>query len=172
MKTDMTKLELQQAQPEDFDRAMEILRSGRDFQRQQGFVQWQDHFPDPKVIRQDIESGLGYVVKAEDQIAAYFYLGFDGDPAYPEIAGKWNCDEPYGVIHRIALGSEFRGMGLSSAVFQLAEDHCRQRGVCVLRIDTHEDNRRMQHILLKNGFVYCGIVLQAGSERLAYEKKL
>jgi RimJ/RimL family protein N-acetyltransferase len=54
----------------------------------------------------------------------------------------------------------------------LAEEFCRKKGVSLLRIDTHEDNKRMQHILAKNGFVYCGIVLQNGSDRLAYEKKL
>ena len=34
----MENFKLSLAQPEDFDRAMEILRAGRDFQRQQGFL--------------------------------------------------------------------------------------------------------------------------------------
>ena len=168
----MENFKLSLAQPEDFDRAMEILRAGRDFQRQQGFVQWTDSFPNPEVIRDDLKKGLGYVIKAGDSIAAYFYLGFDGDPAYPQIDGKWIYDEPYAVIHRIAIATEFRGMGLSSVVFGLIADFCWDRNIPLLRIDTHEDNKRMQHILAKNGFAYCGIVLQNGSPRLAYEKKL
>jgi RimJ/RimL family protein N-acetyltransferase len=40
-----------------------------------------------------------------------------------------------------------------------------------IRIDTHDDNKTMQHILLKNGFTYCGIIyLKNGDERLAYQK--
>ncbi|MBE6958076.1 MAG: GNAT family N-acetyltransferase [Ruminococcaceae bacterium] len=168
----MEKYELTLARSEDFDRALEILRSGRDFQRQQGFVQWDDSFPNPETIRSDIREKLGYVVKVDGKIAAYLYLGFDGDPSYPAIRGKWKSDEPYAVVHRIAIAPEFRGMGLASVTFRLTEDYCKSRGFYSLRIDTHESNKRMQHILTKNGFLYCGIVLQNGSDRLAYEKKI
>ena len=43
-------LTLQPAKPEDLSHCVEILRSGRAFQRQQGFTQWTDDFPDPAVI--------------------------------------------------------------------------------------------------------------------------
>ena len=40
-----------------------------------------------------------------------------------------------------------------------------------LKIDTHRDNRIMQHLLDKNGFTYCGIIYtDDGSERMAYQK--
>ena len=40
-----------------------------------------------------------------------------------------------------------------------------------IRIDTHRDNKIMQHNLLKYGFTYCGIIYLAnGDERLAYQK--
>lgn len=169
---DMTaEYKLIPARERDFDRAMDILRSGRDFQRQQGFLQWEDGFPDPDLIHRDIQSGHGYVVTSGGAIAAYLYLGFDGDPAYPAIRGAWQYDEKYAVIHRIAIAPEFRGLGLASVTFRLVEEFCRDRGVTLIRIDTHEDNKRMQHILAKNGFAYCGLVIQGGSDRLAYEKK-
>lgn len=39
-----------------------------------------------------------------------------------------------------------------------------------VRIDTHRDNKTMQHVILKNGFEYCGIIyLKNGEQRLAYE---
>lgn len=40
-----------------------------------------------------------------------------------------------------------------------------------LRIDTHDDNRIMQHILEKTGYVKCGrIYVEDGSPRIAYHK--
>ena len=40
-----------------------------------------------------------------------------------------------------------------------------------LRIDTHEDNIVMQHLIIKNGFRKCGIIhIADGSPRIAYEK--
>ena len=39
------------------------------------------------------------------------------------------------------------------------------------QIDTHKDNIPMQRVLLRNGFVYCGIIhLENGDERIAYQK--
>ena len=39
-----------------------------------------------------------------------------------------------------------------------------------LRVDTHRENHIMQHLLLKFGFRYRGIIyLQNGDERLAYQ---
>ena len=40
-----------------------------------------------------------------------------------------------------------------------------------IRIDTHRDNKIMQHNILKHGFTFCGIIyLLSGDERLAYQK--
>ncbi len=163
---------LQPAQPEELSECIDILRSGRDFQREQGFVQWADSFPNADIIRQDIASGCGYVVKKDGKNAAYLYISFDGDPAYPNIQGVWRYDAPYAVIHRIAIGDAFRGQGLADVVFGLAEEFCRSKGFSVLRIDTHVDNKRMQHILTKNGFAYCGTVLPECGLRLAFDKKI
>ena len=40
-----------------------------------------------------------------------------------------------------------------------------------IRIDTHHDNKIMQHNILKHGFTYCGIIyLLSGDKRLAYQR--
>lgn len=164
----MYQLEL--AQLEDLPLCIEILRSGRLFQRQQGFFQWPDDFPKEDTIRNDILCKNGYVLRWEGAIAAYLYLGFDGDPFYCTIEGAWYNDAPYAVIHRIAIARAFRGKGLANIIFSLAEDVCRSRGIGNLRIDTHAQNLRMQHILEKNGYRCCGTVMQDNGPRLAYHK--
>ena len=42
-----------------------------------------------------------------------------------------------------------------------------------LRIDTHHDNKVMQHVIEKNGFTRCGtiyLLTENGDPRIAYEK--
>lgn len=168
----MTQFELVPAKLTDLSVCMEILDSGRAFQRQQGFTQWRDGYPAAADVQRDIESDGAYLLTVDGSPAAYVYIGFDGDPSYPAIEGKWRFDEPYGVLHRVAISTTFRGMGLSGVLFTLAGELVKSRGFNVLRIDTHEDNKRMQHVLTKNGFSYCGSVLQNGEPRLAYDKKL
>lgn len=168
----MPKCELTPARWEEVDAVMKILHNGRQFQREQGFVQWDDAHPSREAVEADIRRGDGYAIRVDETLAGYLCLCFDGDPAYPEIRGAWRYGGEYAVIHRMALGENHRGRGLTGEVFRLAGALARQRGVEILRIDTHEDNRRMRHVLEKNGFVCCGIVMQNGGERLAFDKKL
>ena len=90
---------------------------------------------------------------------------FVGDePTYHEIDGAWQNDAPYGVVHRIGSDGAVPGIG------QFCLDWCFDR--CGnLRIDTHRDNAPMRHVLEKQGFSYCGvIIIDDGSERVAYQK--
>ena len=92
-----------------------------------------------------------------------FYFAVEADPTYGYIEGTWLNDAPYGVIHRIAVGES--GKGVAAECFAFAETHCTN-----LRIDTHENNKPMQHVVEKNGFQCRGIIyISDGSPRIAYE---
>ena len=42
-----------------------------------------------------------------------------------------------------------------------------------VRIDTHRDNETMLHLIEKNGFIRCGIIIvDDGTERIAFQKKI
>ena len=99
-------------------------------------------------------------------------IDFDGEPAYDKIKGKWNSDEKYAVIHRMAISKKYRNRGLSGIAFALVEELCRKNGLRYLRCDTDEQNKRMQHVFKKNGFSYCGIIDYFGDGKLAFDKLL
>ena len=168
----MPVCELTPARWEEVADVMDILRDGRAFQRQQGFVQWDDAHPPREAVEGDIRRGDGVAIRVDGTLAGYLCLSFDGDPAYPAIVGAWRFEEAYAVIHRMAISEQFRGRGLTGAVFRLAGEMAEARGVAVLRIDTHEDNLRMRHVLEKHGFAQCGTVVQNGGLRLAFDKKI
>ena len=158
------------AVPQNLDICLDIILQGKSFQREQGFIQWTDDYPNRSTIEEDIEKGIGYVVKAENRIAGYMCIDFSGEPAYENIEGKWHSDLPYGVIHRMAFDKAFRGIGLADITFSLIEKFCLKKGVSYIRIDTDFPNKRMQHILKKNGFKNCGVITLRGSGRLAFDK--
>ena len=92
-----------------------------------------------------------------------FILG--EDPTYRVIEqGAWLSDAPYGTIHAVASDGQIHGL-LSRIVA-----YCEQT-TPHLRIDTHRDNAIMQHVILKNGFIRCGVIhIASGAERIAFEK--
>ena len=100
---------LEAARPNELDACWEIIREGRAFQNEQGFVQWTEDYPNRETLRQDIEEGKGFVLKVDGVIAAYMCVDFDGEPAYAAIEGRWETEEPYAVVHRMASPRRFAG---------------------------------------------------------------
>lgn len=166
----MNTLEL--AQTQDAEVCYQILDLGREFQKAQGFVQWTDDYPNFDTVRDDIQHKKGFVLKVDGRIAGYMCIDFDGEPAYGHIEGRWQTEAPYAVVHRLAFHPDFRGLGLADVTFQLIGEFCLSRGVRYIRADTDFPNKRMQHILEKNGFVHRGVIVFQGGEKLAYDKTL
>ena len=142
-----------------FDAAKGIMRADGNFE------QWSaPGFPGEDLLLFDIARGGGYVIEDSSRIVGYFALLPSPEPTYDYIEGAWLTDEPYGVIHRIASYPDAHG--IFSAIIDFAAAIYPH-----IRIDTHRDNRIMQHLIAKHGFTYCGIIwLTDGTERLAYER--
>ena len=160
---------LRLAEPQEAGECYKILDEGRAYQLSQGFEQWLPDYPVPQTVTDDIKDGIGYVFADEKGLIGYCAIIFTGEPAYPAIEGEWLSQEPYAVVHRMALGNGRRSAGLSGEAFLLLKEFCFSKGVGSLRIDTMAENKVMRHIVGREGFQYCGIVYYDGSPRLAYE---
>lgn len=127
--------------------------------------QWNEGKPNEETAREDMEKGVGYVVEENGEVIAVFMFSTEPDPTYAKIyEGAWLSDEPYGVIHRIAVAKQ--GQGIIGYCIDECFAKCKN-----LRIDTHRDNLPMQRALIKRGFEYCGIIYLAnGDERMAFQK--
>jgi RimJ/RimL family protein N-acetyltransferase len=150
---------------EDLDELKRIFRIAREQMKADGNPdQWKDDRPDEELVLKDIAEGNSYVVENEGKIIGTFAFIIGIDPTYVEIDGSWLNDDEYGTIHRIASDGSAKGL------FQMVLDHVCAFGVDI-RIDTHEKNTRMLHLIEKNGFVRCGIIItDDGTERIAFQK--
>lgn len=128
--------------------------------------QWRDDKPNLDEVVSDISRGVNYVVAESGKVVGTFSAVLGIDPTYKEIDGKWLNDEPYVTIHKIASD------GTSNGILSCAVSFCASIAKNI-RIDTHEDNKVMRHLLEKSGFQYCGVIkLANGEPRLAYQKIL
>lgn len=158
----MVKKIVRLAEQADMARILEIYEHARKFMVANGNpTQWKDGYPAPEMLKEDIRRQRLYVVE-DQQICGVFMFVIGDDPTYQHIEGQWGSAEPYGVIHRIA--------GMGGGVFSAALEYCEGR-IHHLRIDTHEDNKPMQHLVEKNGFIRRGIIYVAdGTPRIAYDR--
>lgn len=155
---------IRKAKKEDLLRIHEIYATARQFMRDNGnHSQWDGEDAPELLLEEDIRRGNLYVLE-DQKIHAVFAFIKGEDPIYAEIEqGSWLSGTEYAAVHRVASDGNVRG------VLGQVMDYCKAE-MPHLRIDTHENNKVMQHVLEKNGFKRCGIVyVPDGSPRIAYE---
>lgn len=133
--------------------------------------QWGNDKPSPETIREDIRKKQSYVISIHGHICGVFALITGDDATYQVIEdGAWLNDKPYGTIHRIAGNGQVHG--IFAAVSSFCESKLVTDGIQNIRIDTHEDNRIMQHLLVEYGYTKCGrIYVENHTPRIAYQKE-
>ncbi|MBO4472095.1 MAG: GNAT family N-acetyltransferase [Clostridia bacterium] len=164
-------MKIRKSETADISRIMEIYARARKFMAENGNPnQWgATNWPPETLIREDISNGNSYVcLNDEDRIIGTFFYtqGDDIEPTYREIEeGAWIEPGPYGVVHRVASDGTEKGTG--AFCINWAYGQCGH-----LRMDTHGDNRVMQNLLKKLGFIHCGTiyVVEDNDPRLAFEK--
>lgn len=167
-------LALRYTKLEDIERVMEIIKQAQQYFKEKGINQWQNGYPNAKVIENDIKNGHSFVLIKNNEIVGTIAISFEGEATYNKIfEGAWKSNDNYAVIHRIAVDQELKGIGLSSEMIKQTELMCNKKSVGSIKVDTHEDNQAMQRSLIKNGFDYCGVIYLAdGGKRVAFEKCL
>ncbi len=89
----------------------------------------------------------------DNNVVVTVVVTFDGEKSYEAIYnGEWVSNDEYAVIHRIAVVSNYKGIGLSSVIIKNIEKICLDKGVHSIKIDTHKENISMQKLLQKTGF--------------------
>ena len=156
----------------DLEPIMELVADAQNWFRRQGIDQWQDGYPTPEIVLNDISNGNNYIVEYNGNIVATFVVSFDGEPTYAVVKGKgWLNDNPYAVVHRIAVADEYRRKGIAVEILHYVEELCRERAISDIRIDTHRDNVAMRSLVKILDYTHCGrITLTSGALREAYHK--
>ena len=160
----------------DYERIQRIYAHARAVMAANGNpTQWGDSFPRESTVRADIaECRTMLLVEREgdnetgaERILAQFALCTGEDPTYHDIDGSWLDDDPYVTIHRIASS------GQAGHVAYDCIDWVTERYGNV-RADTHPNNKAMQHVFERSGFVRCGLIAlrdrDTDKTRIAYQR--
>ncbi len=154
------------ATKKDLSIILNIYEYARNFMKKSGNeTQWNNNFPPEDLLIDDIEKKQLYVYEENHRVHGVFAFIIGKDNTYEYIEdGNWLSNDLYGTIHRVASDGKIKGM-LNKVIC-----YC-EKQIQHLRIDTHSNNKIMQHLILKNGFIQCGIIyVEDGSSRIAYEK--
>ena len=166
---------LRRATQADLPAITSIIDNAKAYLKKQNIDQWQDGYPDPATLKQDIKDGITFVLIFDGAIAGTAALHQGIDINYLKIDdGDWitGIDARYTAIHRIAVASNFRGQHLSEKLMSGLISISNVLGFQDVRIDTHPDNKGMRHVITQCGFDYRGKVYMQRDHALRYAYEL
>lgn len=153
-------MKLKKATLADLDTIIAILKDGSNQLAESGVDQWQGDYPSRDQITYDINNGFAYLAQSDDnETVGAIAIVTAPDTSYDTMQGTWlNNSNDYIVIHRVAVHSQHAGHGYATRLFEavignVISDHPEIKSI---RIDTHADNKPMQHLIAKMGFTKVG----------------
>ncbi|TDE03522.1 GNAT family N-acetyltransferase [Flavobacterium hiemivividum] len=162
--------EFRKATTAEIPQIWDILQQAIARRKKDGSNQWQDGYPNPEVIKNDIDKNAGFVLTEGETIIGYTALLISDEPEYEKIVGKWLTNNDFVVFHRVAISEDHLGKGLATKLVGFIEDFAISNNIYSIKADTNFDNFAMMKVFDKLGYVYCGEVYFRGSARKAYEK--
>ena len=163
-------MHIRPARLSDLPHILPVYENARSFMAQNGNpAQWVNGYPSRAVLEDDIAQNRLFICEKNGLIEAVFMFWIGDDPTYSHIEdGSWKNDKPYGTIHRLA--SAGRIPKLADTCIDWCAAQCALQNAS-LRGDTHQDNRPMQNVFTRNGFLRCGIIYtEDGSPRIAFQR--
>ena len=145
----------------DFNEIMKIYEYARKFMEENGNPnQWgPTNWPPKNLIKNDIENSKSYVCIENNEIVGTFQYNFgkDIENTYKIITnGKWQNDEPYEVVHRLASNGKVKGIGKFCLNWAFEQSKH-------LRVDTHFD--MLKKIITRDMLMKNKMYLQLGNSR-------
>lgn len=160
---------IRKAELKDLNQVLKIYNDAKEYIKTYNSPQWQEGYPNKESFLIDLKNKELYVNEVNGEIVAVATL-LTNEPTYENIDGAWLNEEKAIVIHRIATAKNAKKKGYAKEFLDFANETL---GYNNIKIDTHELNEPMKNFLIKNGFVYCGIIYlfkDFDNKRLAYQK--
>ena len=161
------------AQPGDVAAIMQIVRAVVPLMRASGNLQWDDVYPNPAVLDEDIALSQLWIAEIDGCVAGAVALTTEQSPEY--VQAGWDIEVPAVVVHRLAVDPAFQGRGVAIALMQQAEVVAEEKGIDRVRADTNTHNQVMQRLMPKLGYDLSGEIgleFRPGLRFFCYEKLL
>jgi RimJ/RimL family protein N-acetyltransferase len=165
-------LTLRLATPDDLDEMMTIVDDAKALLKSEGIPQWQSGKPNRQTLGEHMSRGWLYALDADPDtdnastraIAAFAVIMQEPDLNYEHIhKGSWkeppsHRPEHYATFHNFAVSNDFHGRHIAHHLLAALISQAQSLGFPEFRIDTHEKNLRMRHVIEQFDFEYRGVI--------------
>jgi GNAT superfamily N-acetyltransferase len=138
---------IRQATPQDAGHVSAILREAAQWLEQSGMAMWRDDELSPARIVADVDAGLFFVAEREGVAAGVVKFQLEDPLFWPDVPQGQSA-----FVHRLAVGRQFAGGGISSALLRWAVERARSLGKDYLRLDCEASRPRLRAVYERFGF--------------------
>ena len=135
-----------------------LTRACGQHMRENGIDQWDENYPNQKVILQDLQTQTLFVYRENDEILGIVVLNEEQDQEYAEI--NWSTSETDRniIVHRLAVKPDHQKRGIAKRLMDFAEMWSRDKLYHAIRLDTFSQNPRNQRFYLNRGYTDLGSI--------------
>ncbi len=163
---------MRKAVMEDIKEIMNIIKTTIAEMKDYNNTQWDENYPQEKDFRNDIQRGDLYVTERDGKLAGFVCVN-DIEPV--EYKGlNWSLNEPCLVVHRMAVNSNMRRMGVGTELMNFADELALSSNIRYMKTDTYSVNPNMNALFKKCGYTKIGEMNFLSKEKPfnCYEKTL
>lgn len=106
-----------------------------DSMQKNGIDQWDELYPNSAVLAADISAGDLWVGEEEGSLLCTFAVNTDCEEEYEACSWQYP-EEPYVVVHRLAVNPKFHRKGVARLAMEFVENSAKEKGIRTIRLDT------------------------------------
>lgn len=155
----------------DIDDIIHIIKAAVTDMDSKGIYQWDEIYPDEKVIKNDIESKNLFVCIDDNAITGIVVLNEYQDKEYEDLTWKYKSGKQL-VVHRLCINPMHQGNGIAKHLLEYTESYAKEHKYKAIRLDAFIQNERACRLYERTGYEKVGIVTFRKGDFYCFEKEL
>mgnify|MGYP001484572527 CR=1 FL=1 len=148
---------IRNATKKDLENIMKMYRSCVNGMLRNGIEQWDDTYPNSKIISQDLKASTYYVAEINGGIVGGINIDRNQDETY--LALDWeDVSEAFLVVHRLGVKEEYWDKKIGKDLMLFSESLVLQKKLCSIRLDTYSGNPRAMEFYTRLGYRELGTI--------------
>jgi len=148
---------IRKANKVDLENIMKMYKSCVKGMIKNGIDQWDDTYPNTKIISQDLEAMTYYVAEIEGEIIGGINIDQNQDETYLAIDWKDKSNSSL-VVHRLGVKEENWGEEIGKRLMNFVEDLVVKEKLKSIRLDTYSGNPKAIKFYKQLGYASLGYI--------------
>ena len=150
----MANVTMRPAGPTDMQAVYAVYRDAIDDMNARGIPQWDELYPTPAILDDDLAQGQLFVGETDNGVVAAVVLNEVCDPQYRN--GQWQGNGPYVIVHRLCVSPAAQGGGVGRGLMTAVEAWAKENGYREIRLDAFSINPQALRMYDRLGYAKRG----------------